>query len=148
MSMQDLKNTSIGGRNITLRRVPARDARHLQTMLIALVAEPLAETLGQQVSTTGKPATNGEQILAGLKGLAGVLPKLSDGELDKLIDKCKPFILIEGKQFNENDHFDADTLFDMYEVLWYFLRETFEGFIHAALSRFPQAQVAMTALKK
>lgn len=148
MSMQDLKNTTIGGRNITLRRVPARDARHLQTMLIALVAEPLAETLGQQVSTTGKPATNGEQILAGLKGLAGVLPKLSDGELDKLIDKCKPFILIEGKQFNENDHFDADTLFDMYEVLYYFLKETFDGFITAVRSRFPQAQVAMTALKK
>lgn len=148
MSMQDLKNTTIGGRNITLRRVPARDARQIQTMLIAIIAEPLAETLGQQASATGKPATNGDHILAGLKGLAGVLPKLSDGELDKLIDKCKPFILIEGKQFNENDHFDADTLFDMYEVLWYFLRETFTAFISAALSRFPQAQVTMTALKK
>lgn len=148
--MQDLKNTTIGGKSITLKRVPARDARHIQTMLIAVVAEPLAEALGSQSNTKskkGKEATQGEQILAGLKGVAGILPKLSDGELDNLIDKCKPFILVDGKQFDENEQFDADSLFDMYEVLWYFLKETFAGFINAARSRFPQAQ-AMAALKK
>lgn len=142
--MQDLKNTTIGGKSITLKRVPARDARHIQTMLVALIAEPLANALGQQVSNK---QTQGDQILAGLKGVANILPRLSDGELDALIDKCKPFILVEGKPFNENEHFDADTLFDMYEVLWYFLRETFSGFIAAVLSRFPQA-ATMTALKK
>ena len=143
--MSDLKHTEIGGQNIVLRTVPARDARKIQTMLLAMIAEPLAEALGQQ--SGGDVKTQGEQILAGLKGIAGLLPKLNDGDLDKLIDQCKPFILIEGKQFDENKHFDADTLFDMYEVLWYFLRETFGGFIVAVRSRFPQLQ-AMTALKK
>lgn len=143
--MSDLKHTEIGGQNIVLKTVPARDARHLQTMLVAMIAEPLAEALGQQ--SGGDVKTQGEQILAGLKGIAGLLPKLNDGDLDKLIDQCKPFILIEGKQFDENKHFDADTLFDMYEVLWYFLRETFGGFIVAVRSRFPQLE-AMTASKK
>lgn len=142
--MADLKHTIIGDKNITLRVVPARDARHIQTMLIAMVAEPLAEALGQQ---SGGAKSQGEQILAGLKGISGILPKLNDGDLDKLIDKVKPFILIEGKPFDENKHFDADTLFDMYEVLWFFLRETFSGFIVAVRSRFPQLE-SMTALKK
>lgn len=142
--MTDLKHTSIGGKNIVLKKVPARDARHLQTMLIAMVAEPIAEALGQQSSDA---KTQGEQILAGLKGIAGVLPKLNDGDLDKLIDTCKPFILVDGKPFDENSQFDADSLFDLYEVLWYFLRETFGGFIDAVRLRFPQLQ-AMTALKK
>lgn len=148
--MQDLKNTTIGGKSITLKRVPARDARHIQTMLIAVVAEPLAEALGAQSTTKSKKAkeaTQGEQILAGLKGIAGILPKLSDGELDNLIDKCKPFIIVDGKPFDENEQFDADSLFGMYEVLWYFLKETFGGFIDAIRSRFPQAQ-AMATLKK
>lgn len=142
--MTDLKHTSIGGKNIVLKKVPARDARHLQTMLIAMVAEPIAEALGQQ---SGDAKTQGDQILAGLKGIAGVLPKLNDGDLDKLIDTCKPFILVDGKPFDENSQFDADSLFDLYEVLWYFLRETFGGFIDAVRLRFPQLQ-AMTALKK
>ena len=142
--MADLKHTTIGDKNITLRVVPARDARHIQTMLIAMVAEPLAEALGQQ---SGGGKTQGEQILAGLKGISGILPKLNDGDLDKLIDKVKPFILVEGKPFDENKHFDPDTLFDMYEVLWFFLRETFSGFIAAVRSRFPQLE-SMTALKK
>lgn len=143
--MSELKHTSIGGKNIVLKKVPARDARKIQTMLIAMIAEPLAEALGQQ--SGGDVKTQGEQILAGLKGMAGILPKLNDGDLDKLIDQCKPFILVEGKQFDENAQFDADTLFDMYEVLWYFLRETFGGFIAAVRLRFPQLQ-AMTASKK
>lgn len=143
--MSDLKHTEIGGKNIVLKTVPARDARKIQTMLLAMIAEPLAEALGQQ--SGGDVKTQGEQILAGLKGIAGLLPKLNDGDLDTLIDQCKTFILIEGKQFDENKHFDADTLFDMYEVLWYFLRETFGGFIAAVRSRFPQLQ-AMTASKK
>lgn len=150
--MADLKHTIIGDKNITLRTVPARDARHIQTMLIAMVAEPLAEALGQQSTSKADAAKDdkskqGEQILAGLKGISGILPKLNDGDLDKLIDKCKPFILVEGKPFDENKHFNADTLFDMYEVLWYFLRETFSGFIGAVRSRFPQLE-SMTALKK
>lgn len=143
--MSDLKHTEIGGQNIVLKVVPARDARKIQTMLLAMIAEPLAEALGQQ--SGGDVKTQGEQILAGLKGIAGLLPKLNDGDLDTLIDQCKPFILIEGKQFDENKHFNADTLFDMYEVLWYFLRETFGGFIVAVRLRFPQLQ-AMTVLKK
>jgi len=143
--MSELKHTSIGGKNIVLKKVPARDARKIQTMLIAMIAEPLAEALGQQ--SGGDVKTQGENILAGIKGISGVLPKLNDGELDLLIDHCKPFILVEGKPFDENAQFDADTLFDMYEVLWYFLKETFGGFIDAVRLRFPQLQ-AMTALKK
>lgn len=151
--MEDLKNTTIGGKSITLKRVPASAARRIQTLLISIVAEPLAEALGEQ-ATAKKPTKSkqksseqGEMILAGLKGVAGILPSLNDGELDTLIDKCKPFIIVDGKQFDEDGQFDADSLFDMYEVLWYFLKETFGGFIAAALLRFPQAK-AMTALKK
>lgn len=151
--MEDLKNTTIGGKSITLKRVPASKARGIQTLLIAIVAEPLADALGQQASTKkttkskAKGSEQGEMILAGLKGIAGILPSLNDGDLDSLIEKCKPYIMVDGKPFDEDTQFDSDTLFDMYEVLWYFLKETFGGFISAVLSRFPQAK-AMTALKK
>lgn len=149
--MQDLKNTTIGGKSITLKRVPARDARHIQIMLMAAGSDPLVQALGAQSTAKSKKSkedTQGEQILAGLRGITGILYKLKDGELDNLIDKCKPFILVDGKPFDENEQFDADSLFDMYEVLWYFLKETFGGFISATLLRFPEAQVAMASLKK
>ena len=58
--MSDLKHTEIGGQNIVLRVVPARDARKIQTMLLAMIAEPLAEALGQQ--SGGDVKTQGEQI--------------------------------------------------------------------------------------
>lgn len=145
--MKDLKNTSIGGKSITLKRVPARDARHIQTMLIAAVIEPLSDVLSGESTKELKMESKGEQVLFVLKGAAAILPKLNDGELDKLIDKCKPFILVDGKQFDENGQFDSDTLFDMYEVLAYFLQETFSSFISAIRLRFPQTETMM-ALKK
>lgn len=145
--MKDLKNTSIGGKSITLKRVPARDARHIQTMLIAAVIEPLSDVLSGESAKELKMESKGEQVLFVLKGAAAILPKLNDGELDKLIDKCKPFIMVDGKQFDENGQFDSDTLFDMYEVLAYFLQETFSSFISAIRSRFPQTETMM-ALKK
>lgn len=145
--MKDLKNTSIGGKSITLKRVPARDARHIQTMLIAAVIEPLSDVLSGESAKELKMESKGEQVLFVLKGAAAILPKLNDGELDNLIDKCKPFIMVDGKQFDENGQFDSDTLFDMYEVLAYFLQETFSSFISAIRSRFPQTETMM-ALKK
>lgn len=138
--MQDLKNTNIGGKDITLRRVPASKARGLQTTLLSLIGEPLADIFAGQSS--GAPL--GEQIIA---GMAAFLPKLNDTELTSLIDKCKPFIMVDGKPFDEDSQFDSDSLFDMYQVLWYFLKETFEGFISAVLSH-SQKVPMMTALKK
>lgn len=147
--MSDLKNTTIGGKSITLKIVPARDARGIQTLLASIIAEPLAAVLGGQAQKAdGAETTRGDQILSVMNAVSGLLPKLDDGDLDKLIDKCAPFILVDGQQFNENKHFNADTLFDMYEVLWYFLRETFEGFIAAARLRLMPAVTATMASKK
>ena len=86
-------------------------------------------------------------MMVGLQGIAGLLPTLKNGTLDEIIDMCKPFILVNGKQFDENTQFDADSLIDMYEVLWFFLKETFGGFIAAVRSRFPQL-TTQTALSK
>lgn len=147
--MSDLKNTTIGDKSVTLKIVPARDARGIQTLLASIIAEPLAAVLGGQAAKADDAdVTRGDQILSVVSAVSGLLPKLDNGDLDKLIDKCAPFILIDGQPFNENKHFDADTLFDMYEVLWYFLRETFEGFINAARLRLTPAVTATMALKK
>ena len=149
MSNLDLTSTTIGGRNIVLKTVPARDARRIQTMLIATLAEPLSDVLSQDANTF-KPKDKDDkagQMLVGLKGIAGVLTALDDEALDKIIDTCKPYILVDGKQFNENEQFTADSLMDMYEVLWFFLKETFGGFISAVRSRFPQL-TTQTALSK
>lgn len=149
--MSDLKNTTIGGKSITLKIVPARDARGIQTLLASIIAEPLAAVLGGQAAKAkadDADTTRGDQILSVMNAVSGLLPKLDDGDLDKLIDKCAPFILVDGQQFNENKHFNADTLFDMYEVLWYFLRETFEGFIDAARLRLAPVVTATMASKK
>lgn len=148
--MSDLKNTTIGDKSITLKIVPARDARGIQTLLASIIAEPLAAVLGGQAakSDDADAQTKADQILTVMNAVSGLLPKLDNGDLDKLIDKCAPFILVDGKQFDENKQFDADTLFDMYEVLWYFLRETFEGFIAAARLRLMPSVTATMALKK
>lgn len=146
--MSDLKNTTIGGKSVTLKRVPARDARHIQTMLASILADPLVEVLGQQSSEFTKGKTKGQQVLGAMNAVSSILPKLDNGDLDRIIDKCKPFIFIDGKPFNEDLHFTADTLFDMYEVIWYFLKETFEGFITAARSRFMPAEAATTVSEK
>lgn len=139
--MADLKNTEIGGFKVVLKPVPASKARKIQTTLLAIIAEPLADALGQQsedlnVKNINDISKRGKQMLMGLKGLAGILPKLNDGQLDEIIDICKPFILIDGKPFNEDDQFDATTLMAEYEIIWYFLNETFGDFIDAARSRF------------
>lgn len=147
--MQDLKNTTIGGKSITLKRVPARDARHIQTMLISLIAEPLVGLVEAQGAGNSKNKPSQQELsMMGLKAITELLPLLSNEQLDKLIDKCKPFIIVDGSLFNENEQFDADTLLDMYQVLFYFLKETFANFLAATLSRFPQAETAMTALNK
>lgn len=142
--MSDLKNTTIGDKSITLKVVPASAARGIQTLLASIIAEPLAEILGQQSSVDKSKQTQSEQVLSVVNAASGLLPKLADGELDKIINACKPFILIDGKPFNEDAQFTADTLFDMYEVIWYFLKETFAGFIDAARLRFMPAMTAVT----
>lgn len=138
--MQDLKNTTIGGKSITLKRVPARSARQLQTLLMGLVAEPLVEIFNSDSKGNGDLSQLGKQIT---EGIAAFLPKLTDEQLDNLIDKCKPFIVVDGKPFDEDAQFDADSLFDMYEVIWYFLKETFENFIIAAQLRFEKSAVTV-----
>lgn len=142
--MSDLKNTEIGGKSVTLRIVPASKGREIQTLLASVIAEPLSEVLGQQANGEKKePATKGEQVLMVMNAAAGLLPRLDNGDLEKIINKCKPFIMIDGKPFNEDLHFTTDTLFDMYEVIWYFLKETFGGFIDAVRLRFMPAMTAM-----
>lgn len=142
--MQDLPSKEIGGFNIVLLPVPASKARKIQTTLLAIVADPLAEALGQQseglnIKNIDDISKRGKQMLAGLKGLAGILPKLNDGQLDEIINICKPFIKVNGKPFNEDDQFEAKTLMTMYEIIWYFLYETFKDFIDAIRLRFGQA---------
>lgn len=143
MSDLELKHTVIGGKDIVLKPVPAKSARQIQTALLAALAEPLADIL----SKNSQELKQSEQMTVGLQGIAGLLPTLKNGALDEIIDMCKPFILVNGKQFDENTQFDADSLIDMYEVLWFFLKETFGGFIAAVRSRFPQL-TTQTALSK
>lgn len=143
MSDLELKHTVIGGKDIVLKPVPAKSARQIQTTLLAALAEPLADIL----SKNSQELKQSEQMMVGLQGIAGLLPTLKNGTLDEIIDMCKPFILVNGKQFDENTQFDADSLIDMYEVLWFFLKETFGGFIAAVRSRFPQL-TTQTALSK
>lgn len=142
--MQDLKSTEISGFSIVLLPVSASAARKIQTTLLAIVAEPLAQALGEKgslgdFSTMDKAARKSMQLMAGMKGLAAILPKLNDGQLDEIINNCKPFIKVNGKPFNEDEQFEAKTLMAMYEIIWYFLRETFEDFINAIRLRFNQA---------
>lgn len=132
--MNNLVNKTIGGKSVTLKKVPASSARKIQTLLLASAATPLAEALSQELPENGgKKQTSVKSIV---NGISGVLANLKDGELDELIGLCSPYILIDGELFNEDMHFDAGNLFDMYETLWFFLKETFENFIKDALSRF------------
>lgn len=144
MSNLELKQTEIGGRSIVLKTVPASKARQIQTTLLAVIAEPLAEALGREST---KAADKSQQMLIGLKGIAGLLPSLKQGALDEIISQCKPFILVNGKPFNEDEQFDANSLMDMYEVLWFFLKETFGGFIDAVRLRFPQIATVAASSK-
>lgn len=134
----NLPNKTIGGKSVTIKRVPARDARHIQTLLMSLLAEPLSKALNQEMPKGKKQ--NPLKIIA--DGVGDLMAKLDAGDLDKLIELCQKFILIDGKPFDENEHFDATTLLDMYEVLWFFLKETFEGFITGVLSRLPELTTA------
>lgn len=132
--MSDLINKTIGGKSVTLKKVPASAARKVQTLLIASAATPLADALSQELPE-GKDKDKAS-IKSIVNGISGVLTNLKDGELDELIRLCSPYILIDGELFNEDRHFDASNLFDMYEVLWFFLKETFGNFIQDALLRF------------
>lgn len=143
--MQDLKNKTIGNKNVTLKKVPASSARKIQTLLLASAATPLAEALSKEVPDSKDKSASVKSIV---NGVSGVLTNLKDGELDELIALCSPYILVDGELFNEDKHFDADTLFDMYQVLFFFLKETFGNFIKDALSRFQNTEVAATALSK
>lgn len=151
--MANLKQKSIGGKSIVLKPVPARDARKMQMHLAALLAEPLAKALPQE--STGEPKDAKAQISKVAKGLtlgatafAGLFAKLNDGDADKLIDSAAPFILVDGSTLDENKHFTADTLFDLYEALWFFYSETFSGFFAAIRSRFPQIESLKSILSK
>lgn len=140
--MTDLKQKTIGNKSIVLKVVPASEGRKIQLMLAAMIAEPLMEALGKQSAAIDQnpESEKGIQILAGLKGIANILPKLADGDLDDLINKCKKHILVDGELFNEDQHFTTDTLIDMYDVLWFFLSETFGNFIDAVRLRLTQMQ--------
>lgn len=135
--MANLKQKNIGGKSIVLKPVPARDARKMQMHLAALLAEPLAKALPQEA--TGEPKDQlgkvAKGITLGATAFAGLFAKLNDGDADKLIDSAAPFILVDGSTLDENKHFTADTLFDLYEALWFFYSETFGSFLNASRSR-------------
>lgn len=148
--MANLKQKNIGGKSIVLKPVPARDARKMQMHLAALLAEPLAKALPQE--STGEPKYQISKVAKGLTlgatAFAGLFAKLNDGDADKLIDCAAPFILVDGSTLDENKHFTADTLFDLYEALWFFYSETFKGFFQEISSRFPQIESLKSILSK
>lgn len=138
---QNLKQKTIGGRSVVLLRVPARDARHIQTHLAAIISAPLAKAMASKVDI-GEAQDKIQQIARGagigIEALALLLDKLDSGDLDKLIASISPFVRIDGDMLNENEHFTADTLLDLYEVIAFFLWETFQRFFVEIRSRFPQ----------
>jgi len=144
--MNDLKKKLVGGRQVVLAKVPARDARKMQMHLAALLSEPLSKALPQEID--GQAIKVADQKLAqmvkgltiGAGALSSLFASLDDGEMDKLIDQAARFVFIDGKPMDENEHFTADTLLDLYEVLWFFYSETFGGFFGAIRSRFPQIE--------
>ncbi len=141
---QNLKQKTIGGRSVVLLRVPARDARHIQVQIAALLARPAAKLgkieLGEQkLEDVIKDKAKMMSFAGfGIEAFADLLEQLSEQEFDKLIDKIAPFIRIDGDPFSENDHFDVDTLFEMYQVIWFFLEGTFSSFFGGLSSRLPQ----------
>ena len=139
--MSNLKQKQIGRNSVVLKPVPARDARKMQMHLAALLAEPLAKALPNETKATAEQTdlskmANG--LVMGASAFASLFAKLDDGDADKLIEQAAAFILINGEALNENVHFSADTLFDLYETVWFFYTETFTGFFGAIRSRFPQ----------
>lgn len=143
MTQQNLKQKTISGRSVVLLRVPARDARHIQTHLAALISGPLAKAMATNVDV-GEMGSKLQQMAKGagigIEALALLLDKLDSGDLDKLIVSISPFVRIDGDQLDENKQFDADTLLDLYEVIGFFLWETFQRFFVEIRSRFPQIE--------
>lgn len=148
--MANLKQKNIGGKSIVLKPVPARDARKMQMHLAAILAEPLAKALPQEATGEAKDQLGkmAKGLVLGASAFAGLFAKLNDGDADKLIDYAVPFILVDGASLDENKHFTADTLFDLYEALWFFYSETFSGFFAAIRSRFPQIESLKSILSK
>lgn len=148
--MSNLKQKTIGGKSIVLKPVPARDARKMQLHLTALLAEPLAKALPQETDTQVKAQLDkvAKGLVLGATAFAGLFAKLDDGDADKLIESAASFILVDGAPLDENKHFTADTLFDLYETIWFFYSETFSGFFAAIRSRFPQIESLKSILSK
>jgi len=144
---KNLKTKTIGGKKVVLGIVPASKARKIQTMLLAMLSEPLADVLAQKSSGFSDKMSKGDYINIAMKGLGKLMPKLKDGDLDDLIEVCKEYIFIDGEEFNEDEQFDADSLMVMYEILFYFVKETFGVFIKGISSRFPQVETEMMSEK-
>ncbi len=146
----NLKSKTIGKNKVVLNVVPASVARKVQMSLGAIIIQPLADAfqnggglegikeIAKKNNSDKKPEVSAVGISAGITGVANIIGKLSEGEFDRLIDQISPYILIDGKPFNEDLHFSSSELMDEYETIWYFLEETFGDFIAAVLSRFPQ----------
>ena len=141
----NLKQKMVNEKSVVLKPVPAKNARKMQMHLAALLAEPLAKALPQEATKGAKEQVSNlaKGLVLGASAFAGLFVKLDDGDADKIIEYASPFILINGEPLDENKHFRADTLFDLYEILWFFYSETFKSFLDASLSRFPALATIM-----
>lgn len=145
-----LKTTTVGDKKVTLSTVPASKARKLQMLLATSVAEPAFKALSNGDIDLSKieKVTLGEQASIGVKVVSSVLPSLSADAMDELIELASPHIYINGELFDEDAQFDPDTSFQVYEILWFFLKSTLSGFFADALSRFSHLKTSMPTSKK
>lgn len=147
--MTELKRKSIGNKTIVLKPVPARDARKMQMHLAALLSDPLAKALPQENEhVNGGLSKMAKGMVMGAGAFAVLFSKLDDGEADRLINTAANFIFVDGELLDENKHFTADTLLDLYEAIWFFYSETFGSFFAEIRSRFPQLEQMIKKLNK
>lgn len=134
--MQNLKNKRFGANgslSVTLLTVPAMQALQLKRRLLALVGEPLAAALAKPAAGVQSETARGAMI--GIEAIAGVMARLSDAELSELLTMMGRYIHVDGRPLNVDEQFTAGTLSVLYEVLWFFLSETYGDFFDAVRSR-------------
>ncbi|MCH7305628.1 hypothetical protein MMP74_14790 [Acinetobacter sp. NIPH 1869] len=147
--MSNLKQKMIGNKSIVLKPVPARDARKMQMHLAALLSGPLTKVLPQENEQPQAGLSHmAKGVVMGVGAFSALFSELDDGEADRLINDASRFIFIDGEALDENKHFTADTLLDLYEAIWFFYSETFGGFFGEIRSRFPKVEQAMTTLSQ
>jgi hypothetical protein len=112
---------------------PASDARKIQLILAGVLA------------TTEMPSMSGDDTQKGLAVLQKALAAIDNDTYEQVLKIIAKYVHVDGSSLNEDAQFTADTLFELYEIIFLFLKETFSSFFAGALSRFSQGQT--TALK-